>query len=122
MKTFFISLLTALHLFQPAVLTSVQEAPPQEQDTARYNILIDWSQIPDEFDIVSYPALGQGEIRLQAVILREGTLHAQVSVTDLRRNRLSVQRHGKLPRPAAEHSHTCRLKSSSTLAPAPHRR
>ena len=64
MKTFFISLLTALHLFQPAVLTSVQEAPPQEQDTTRYNISIDWSQIPDEFDMISYPALGQGEIRL----------------------------------------------------------
>ena len=64
MKTFFISLLTALHLFQPAVLTSVQEAPPQEQDTTRYNISIDWSQIPDEFDMISYPSLGQGEIRL----------------------------------------------------------
>ena len=64
MKTFFISLLTALHLLQPAVLTSVQEAPPQEQDTTRYNISIDWSQIPDEFDMISYPPLGQGEIRL----------------------------------------------------------
>ncbi len=64
MKTFFISLLTALHLFQPTVLTSVQEAPPQEQDTTRYNISIDWSQIPDEFDMISYPPLGQGEIRL----------------------------------------------------------
>ena len=64
MKTFFISLLTALHLFQPAVLTSVQEAPPQEQDTTRYNISIDWSQIPDDFDMISYPPLGKGEIRL----------------------------------------------------------
>ena len=64
MKAFFISLLTALHLFQPAVLTSVQEAPPQEQDTTRYNISIDWSQIPDDFDMISYPSLGQGEIRL----------------------------------------------------------
>ena len=64
MKTFFISLLTALHLLQPAVLTSVQEAPPQEQDTTRYNISIDWSQIPDDFDLISYPPLGQGEIRL----------------------------------------------------------
>ncbi len=64
MKTFFISLLTTLHLFQPAVLTSVQEAPPQEQDTTRYVYTIDWSQIPDDFDIVLIPPLGKGEVRL----------------------------------------------------------
>ena len=76
MKTFFISILTALHLFQPAVLTSVQEAPPEEQDITRYVITIDWSQVPDEFDQMIYPPLGKGEVRLYSSA-RGGSVNAE---------------------------------------------